>query len=98
MAEHAGLVVGVIGRYASEASQPFAPQLESVGVHLSERTHAAALDALEAAWESTLPWAPKAELVERAEDLLRKALSLNGLGAVEVQVTVVDNIPYRVRG
>lgn len=97
MAEHAGLVVGVLGRYASEASQPFAPRLEVVGVHISERARAAALEALEAAWESTLPWAPAAELEERAQTFLRKSLSMNGLGDVTVQVTVLDNIPSRVR-
>lgn len=55
------------------------------------------MDALQAAWESTLPWAPKAELQRKAEEWLSRTLEDAGFSDIEVQVTVMDDLPYTVR-
>lgn len=92
-----GVIVGVLGRYASDPSQPFPPHLETVNVTLSDRARASALEALQAAWEATLPWSSSEELQQKAEEWLRRALLLAGHSDVEVQVTVMDDLPHQVR-
>ena len=92
-----GLVVGVLGRYGSEATQPFPPRVKTAGVILSRPAHDAAVEALQAAWEATAPWAPKVELQRKAEIWMAHALNAAGHSDVEIHVTVVDGIPFVVR-
>ena len=96
MAASNGLVIGVVGRYGSEVAQPFVPQVACVGITLSRAARDAAIDALQSAFESTPPWAESGILVRAAEERLARALADRGFADVEVQVTVVDNIPFRV--
>ena len=87
----------MVGRYASEAAEPFPPRVKAAGVTLPPSVVRAATEALQAAWESTLPWAPKAELQRKAEKWLSKALKDAGFSDILVQVTVMDDLPYTVR-
>jgi hypothetical protein len=91
-----GLILGIVGRYGSEARQPFPPRIKAVGVVLSNAAREQGLEALQAAWEATAPWAPKAELQEKAEAWLAKAMTIAGHQGVAIEVVVVDNIPFQV--
>ncbi len=92
-----GIVIGILGRYASSAAQPFPPRIKSAGITLTPRAKESAVEALQAAWESTTPWSPAAELQQKAQVWLERVLVDNGYVDVEVQVTVVENIPFHVR-
>jgi hypothetical protein len=91
-----GLVLGILGRYGSEAQQPFPPRIKAVGVDLSSAAREQGLEALQAAWEATAPWAPKAELQQKAELWLSKAITAAGHQGVAIEIVVVDNIPFHV--
>lgn len=91
-----GVVVGVIGRFASEPSQPFEPRIETNGFVLSGEPRRSAAEALQAAWEATDPWAPKDELAHKAEEWLTRSLEMSGITGVQVLVVVIDGLPFRV--
>jgi hypothetical protein len=90
-------VVGLVGRYASDPSPPFEPRVVVVGLELSPRDTAALVDALRAAWESTAPWEPSAELESKAVEWLERALGARGYERVHVHVTVLDGLPSQNR-
>lgn len=96
MTSTSGVVIGVLGRYTSDPGQPFPPRIETAGITLAPRVHAAVLDALQAAWESTDPWAPGISLQSKAETLIHMALRTAGISDVHVHVTVMEDIPYEI--
>lgn len=88
------MVLGIVGRYASEAAQPFAPRVEVAGLELSPVVRDTLIEALQSAWESTDPWAPAEVLRQTARELVGRVLKAEGLGDVTVEITVVDEIPF----
>ncbi|RHW25435.1 hypothetical protein D0Z08_19605 [Nocardioides immobilis] len=63
---------------------------------LTPALRAAAVEALQAAWESTDPWSASEALRIKAEDWLARVLRDGGIPDAEVQVIVIDDLPYRV--
>lgn len=87
------LVVVVVGRYASDPSEPFPPRVEVRGMDVSDAVLQEFVEIARAAWESTAPWDAKDKIAEKAESWVARRARERGLGEIQVQAIVMDDLP-----